>query len=105
MARLAPEVLDEARNLIRNKDLEGLLAWLSTKAPGSVDENVFRDMYSKIFSAEDVGKGLAVFNAVFPTYDPVETKVLRVATLLVYAVVGLGLAGGVLYLVRTAFGH
>jgi len=104
MAKLSPEILEEGRELIRAYDLEGFLGWVRTHSP-LMNQDLIRSTYEKVFRAQDSEKGLKLFDAVFPNLDPGAERTgifVRIGCLLF---IGLGLLGGIVYLVRSVFGQ
>lgn len=101
--KLPTDVLDEGRALILASDLDGLVAWVGKHAP-LMTQKFVRDTYEKVFRFGDTEKGLRLFDAVFPDYDPaVEMRraLLHVGMKLLTL---LGIIGGVVYLFRSCGG-
>ena len=111
MAKLTDEVLKEGRAKVTGSDLEGLMEWVRTNAPGVFPEDTLRSMgktFKMTFLAQDPARGLKLFNKTFADMDPqaeVAGRKLRNGVGCGCALfAGLGLLGGVVYLFRSLFG-
>lgn len=67
--KLSNGTLDEGRALILASDLDRFVAWTGKHAPLMTPQFI-RDTYEKVFKYGDIEKGLRLFEAVFPDYDP-----------------------------------
>jgi hypothetical protein len=99
MAKLSAEVLEEGRALIRQKNLDGFLAWVDRQRV-AIDMEVVRDAYEKCFEYDDVDKALRLFEAIFPKADPAADLLLGFSRLALRILLVLGVIGGLIYLIR-----
>jgi SH3-like domain-containing protein len=98
MAKLSVEVLTEGRNFIRAKDLDGFITWIKANNI-TIDTNVVRSTYERIFHADDMEKAIKMFDAVFPDIDPVADIVTFFTKLLIKLLFIMGAIGGIVYLI------
>lgn len=99
MARLTEETLNEGRAFVRQRDLDGLVAWIE-RTRVIIDIEVVKTTFEALFRASNTERALKVFNAAFLTADPVMDRVRGYVGLAVLIFVALGLAGGVMYLFK-----
>lgn len=104
MAKLSAEVLTEGRRLVLSSDLEGLNAWVRRYAP-TVDPKVVSGTFEKVFLAQDIAKGLKIFDAGFMEYDASIERASTLIRMFVPVFLFLGALGGVLYLAHVLMGH
>ena len=111
MAKLTDEALAEGRARIAESDLEGLMEWVRTNAPGVFTEDSLFQMertYRLTLMVPDLPRALKLFNRTFEEMDPqaevAAGKLAAVTKAGCLVFVGLGLLGGVVYLVRSLLG-
>jgi hypothetical protein len=97
MAKLSKKVLDEGRQLLPARDLDGFSEWVR-RSRVLVNIDLVRRTFATCFRAGDSQKALRIFDATFPELDPVTDRVMLVAKITVGIVVVLGLLGGVVFL-------
>jgi hypothetical protein len=102
MAKLSEDFLDEGRALIRAKDLDGFMEWVS-RSKVIIDHDVVRSMYHKCFLMNDTEKTLKIFEAVFPGQNPQLDLAVGLTKLGCLALFVLGAIGGVAFLVHVIF--
>ena len=103
MAKLSKETLDAGRELIRNKNLDGFMAWLDDNNI-VISRAVTRNTYSRLFLADATDRALKMFDEIFPAMNPTIDIAGELGKL---ALKGLGIAasiGGLLYLIRKMTG-
>lgn len=100
MAKLTPEVLERGRELIRQKDLEGFMAWVNLETRGAITVKYVEDTYRTIFKADDVQKGLFLFEKVFPSMDPEADRLKSYLKLGCFLFMLVGSIGGIVALVK-----
>jgi hypothetical protein len=97
MAKLSYKALEDGRALVREHDLDGLVAWIE-RTRVIIDIEVVKTTFGRVFKAGNTETALRLFNAAFMTADPVMDRVRGYVGLAVLIFVALGLAGGVMYL-------
>lgn len=102
MAKLSEEVLDEGRDLVRAKDLEGFKVWCGKHAY-TVPWAVLEKDFSMLLRHDQVDMAVRLFDKFFPKVDPTSDVALGLMKLGCIGFVALGVIGGVLYLVKNIF--
>jgi len=69
MVKLNEQTLEQARELIRAKDLDGVMAWVAASGV-DIDNDLLRSTFDKCFRDDDTYKALKMFQAGFAEGEP-----------------------------------
>ena len=98
---MKPETIEQGRALCRAKDLDGLMLWLK-RSVLTLDQKLALDTFAKCFLCNDVEKALKML-ATTDDYNVVAELGSGLLRLAVFALVVLGLLGGVAALFNFVF--
>ncbi|MHA2066224.1 MAG: hypothetical protein ACXABY_17770 [Candidatus Thorarchaeota archaeon] len=103
MAKLTEVALEEGRDFIRAKNLDGFMKWIDNNNI-VISRVVVKDTYSRLFKLGDTEKALKMFEKVFPGMDPTADIVGGLAHIGFKVgcavLLGLGALGGLVYLIK-----
>lgn len=100
--KLSEEMLDEGRAKVTAMDLEGLMTWVKQHVP-TVDASEVEKTFRMLLTTRNPDRALKLFDKYFPKVDPARDIRRGFVRLGCLVFVGLGVLGGIIYLVQTIF--
>lgn len=103
MAKLSDETLEEARNMIRAGDIDGVGEWMARNRI-LIDREFALETFRKMASVGEYERAVRFFDRVFVDMDPAADARAALVKLGALAVAALGALGGIAFLVWMVVG-